>query len=439
MSHLLASPVNLADEFAKDSAKAVNDRSGPIVNPNGDDSKFDPAGASLAGELFAGRYRIGCVLGNGGMGIVYSATHVELSLPVALKVIHPTLASSPEARARFCIEARAAAALRSPHILRVYDAGNLGADGCFMVMERLEGINLDELCRASGPLRVETAVDYVLQACMGLAEAHAIGIVHRDIKPENLFLSHYRCSAPLIKVMDFGIARWQGDEIRSGRLTNRTSSLGSPCYQSPEQMENASDVDERSDIWSLGLVLYELVTGVCPFEAESIQETCWKVLQGPRPSLVTLRPDLDPALDAVIQRCLELDRSKRYASVRQLASALRPLSSAGYGTPPASRVAAARAEKAAKGERSGAARARPGSGSREKHGRSAALLASAAFVLGIGVTTAIQVTDPQLRGVGTAVVHSSNAALRRAHQLVRRFIPAAPARTVVSDARQPSP
>jgi serine/threonine-protein kinase len=330
--------------------------------------------------LFAGRYRIDSILGTGGMGVVYAATHVELRLPVALKVVHPTLAGSREARARFCIEARACAALRSPHTMRVYDAGELDTEECYVVMERLEGTNLDELLRSGGPVAVGVAVDYVLQACSGLAEAHAIGLVHRDIKPENLFLAHYRCSPSLIKIMDFGIARWQGDEFRSGRITNPSSSLGSPCYQSPEQMENACDVDERSDIWSLGLVLFELLTGQCPFEAESIQETCWKVLQGPRPSLRATRPDVDPGLEAVVQRCLELDRSQRFASVKQLAAALRPFCGAPIqlGNRAAPQTTSARE-----------------STHRSRPARSA-VVASVAFALGIGCAAAFHAAAPRL-------------------------------------------
>jgi eukaryotic-like serine/threonine-protein kinase len=365
--------------------------------------------------LFAGRYRIESLLGTGGMGIVYAATHVELRLPVALKVVHPTLANSREARARFCIEARACAALRSPHTVRVYDAGELDTEECYVVMERLEGTNLDELLRGGGPVAVGVAVDYVLQACAGLAEAHAIGLVHRDIKPENLFLAHYRCSPSLIKIMDFGIARWQGDEFRGGRITNPSSSLGSPCYQSPEQMENACDVDERSDIWSLGLVLFELLTGQCPFDAESIQETCWKVLQGPRPSLRAMRPDVEAGLEDVVQRCLELDRSKRFASVKQLAAALRPFAGARIQLGSGSQTTADRETTP-----------------RSRRARSA-LIASVGFALGIGCTAAFHAAAPRLDdierlgslasldGIQSRLRTTSRAALTRAQSVVQSW------------------
>lgn len=368
-------------------------------------------------DLFAGRYRIDSVLATGGMGVVYAATHVDLRLPVALKLIHPSLQSSSEARGRFCVEARAGAALKSPHIVRVYDAGHLGSEECFVVMERLEGTNLDDLVRTRGPLPMELAVDYVLQACAGLAEAHAIGLIHRDIKPENLFLAHYRSTAPIIKIMDFGIARWCGDELQSGRITNGGSNLGSPCYQSPEQMQNAADVDERSDIWSLGLVLYELMTGDCPFESDSIQETCWKVLQGPRPSLTNMIPDVSPELEAVFQRCMALDRNQRFSSVKQLAAALRPFARKA----PSADVKSAVTMKLPRRAVAAATHAsgRPSTRSQQLP----SLWISAAFALGIGVTLAAGSLTPNLVGVGSTVLSTSAAAVGHASSLVRNLMP----------------
>jgi len=368
-------------------------------------------------DLFAGRYRIDSVLATGGMGVVYAATHVDLRLPVALKLIHPSLQSSTEARGRFCVEARAGAALKSPHIVRVYDAGQLGSEECFVVMERLEGTNLDDLMRTRGPLPMELAVDYVLQACAGLAEAHAIGLIHRDIKPENLFLAHYRSTAPIIKVMDFGIARWCGDELQSGRITNAGSNLGSPCYQSPEQMRNAGDVDERSDIWSLGLVLYELMTGDCPFESDSIQETCWKVLQGPRPSLTSRIPDVPVELEAVFQRCLSLDRNQRFSSVRQFAAALRPFVRKGASADVKSAVTMKLPRREI------AALHASGPTSVRSQQQRPSLWISAAFALGIGLTLAAGSLTPNLVGVGSTVLSTSAAAFGHASSLVRNLMP----------------
>jgi serine/threonine-protein kinase len=361
-------------------------------------------GASEA--CFAGRYRIDSVLGSGGMGVVYAATHLELGLPLALKILHPTLTSSPEARARFCIEARACAALSSPHTLRIYDAGLLGSEECYIVMERLEGRDLLQLLRAEGPLPVDVAVNYVLQACSGLAEAHAHGIVHRDIKPENLFLAQQRGGAPLIKIMDFGVARWRRMEARGRRITNPNANVGSPCYQSPEQMQSAASVDERSDIWSLGLVLFELLSGYCPFESESIPETCWKVLQGPRPSLLAARSRIDPALERIVQRCVALAPDERFRSVSHLAAALRPFAKpAGHASGVRPVVVTA-----------------PPAAARARRSRSEQMLWAAMFLLGAGVTSAAHALEARLVEQGGALRAASSALLTQAGWL-RQALP----------------
>jgi serine/threonine-protein kinase len=348
-------------------------------------------GASEA--CFAGRYRIDSVLGSGGMGVVYAATHLELGLPLALKILHPMLTSSPEARARFCIEARACAALSSPHTLRIYDAGLLGSEECYIVMERLEGKDLLQLLRAEGPLPVDVAVNYVLQTCSGLAEAHTQGIVHRDIKPENLFLAQQRGGASLVKIMDFGVARWRRIEARGRRITNPNSNVGSPCYQSPEQMQSAASVDERSDIWSLGLVLFELLTGYCPFESDSIPETCWKVLQGPRPSLLAARARLDPGLERIFQRCLALDPGDRFRSVSHLAAALRPFAKPAAHESGVRPVVVPSAPVSARARRS----------------RSEQLLWAAMFLLGAGVTSAAHALQSRFAEHGGALNFASSA------------------------------
>jgi eukaryotic-like serine/threonine-protein kinase len=348
------------------------------------------------------------------MGVVYAATHLELGVPLALKILHPSLTGSPEARARFCIEARAGAALSSPHTLRIYDAGLLGSEECFIVMERLEGRTLLQLLRAEGPLPVDVAVNYVLQACAGLAEAHALGIVHRDIKPENLFLAQQGGGAPLIKIMDFGVARWRRTEVRGKRITNPHSNVGSPCYQAPEQMQSAASVDERCDIWALGLVLFELVAGYCPFESESIPETCWKVLQGPRPSLSAARLSIDPRLERVFQRCVALDPAQRFRSVSHLAAALRPF------TKPAG---------TASGIRPLVLPVEPLTPQRPRTRPSERLLWAAMFLLGAGVTSAVRTVDTRLAegGGGGALGFAASVASSvqvRAAALFQKYVPA---------------
>lgn len=352
-----------------------------------------------AETCFAGRYRIDSVLGSGGMGVVYAATHLELGVPLALKIIHPALVSSPEARARFSLEARAGAALRSPHNLRIYDAGLLGTEECFIVMERLEGRNLQELVRLRGPLPVDVAVGYLLQACAGLSEAHSIGLVHRDIKPENLFLAEQGGAAPILKIMDFGVARWRRPGGRETRLTNPRSTVGSPCYQAPEQMQNASDVDERADIWALGLVLFELLTGYNPFETDSISETCWRVLQGPRPSLAAARVPLDPGLEKVFQRCIALDRDQRFRSVGHLAAALRP-----FTTPRALVSASPSSEPPMQSQKP----------SERPRRRADGLVLAATFLLGAGIASAWHAGPTSLKAPvaahGRQALHSVRAA-----------------------------
>jgi serine/threonine-protein kinase len=262
------------------------------------------------------------------------------------------------------------------------------------------------LLRAEGPLPVDVAVNYVLQACSGLAEAHAQGIVHRDIKPENLFLAQQRGGAPLIKIMDFGVARWRRMEARGSRLTNPNSNVGSPCYQSPEQMQSAASVDERSDIWSLGLVLFELLTGYCPFESESIPETCWKVLQGPRPSLLAARTRLDPGLERIFQRCLALNPADRFRSVAHLAAALRPFAK------PITHESGVRPLSLPT----------PRAPVRARRSRSEQMLWAAMFLLGAGVTSAMHALEARLSDHGGVLSYASSALPAQADWL-RRALP----------------
>jgi serine/threonine protein kinase len=189
-------------------------------------------------------------------------------------------------------------------------------------MEQLEGIRLDAFIQEHGPLSQDDAVDIVLQVCAGLEEAHAVALVHRDIKPANLFLARRPNGQFVLKILDFGISKRLLDSVRRG-LTDPGKSLGSPSYMSPEQMMNAALVDQRADIWSLGILLFELLTKQCPFVGESLPQVCARVLTAPAPLPSALRPDIDAGLDAVVLRCLEKDPGKRYASVAALAEGIR--------------------------------------------------------------------------------------------------------------------
>lgn len=283
------------------------------------------------GEVIAERYVVGEVLGGGGMGLVYAGTHVLLGTPVAIKLIHPELKDDAEAVGRFVIEARAAAALKGEHIARVFDAGQLPTGEPYLVMEQLAGVSLDQYLHGRGPLPQAEAVAIVLQVCEGLAEAHAAGLVHRDIKPANLFLAERPDGHYSVKVIDFGIAK---QRVRSDTpaLTNPGKSLGSPWYMSPEQMLTPASVDQRADIWSIGVLLFELLTARLPFDGESVPQVCANVLATPplRPS--EIRGDLAPELDAIVLCCLEKEPPRRFPCVNELAQALRPFVSTSAAT-----------------------------------------------------------------------------------------------------------
>jgi hypothetical protein len=281
------------------------------------------------GDILDGKYRVERVLGEGGMGIVVAARHLQLDQRVAIKFVLPHTLGNAEAMERFAREARAAVKLRSEHVARVLDVGTMANGTPYMVMEYLEGSDLGALIVANGSLAAVPAVDFVLQACEAIAEAHANGIVHRDLKPQNLFVTHSVHGKPLVKVLDFGISKHtptdgSGSELS---LTRTSSVMGSPNYMSPEQLRSAKLVDVRTDIWALGVILYESLTGHVPFVAETVTQLTAMVLQdAPRP-IAELRSDLPPGLARVIERCLEKDPTKRFGSVAELAVELEPFGS----------------------------------------------------------------------------------------------------------------
>jgi serine/threonine protein kinase len=275
------------------------------------------------GQIIAERYLVGEVLGGGGMGVVYAGTHVLLGTPVAIKLIHPELKDDGEAVGRFVNEARAAAGLKGEHIARVFDAGQLPTGEPYLVMEQLAGLSLDEYLQGRGPLPQAEAAAIVLQVCEGLAEAHATALVHRDIKPANLFLAERADGHYSVKIIDFGIAK-QRVRADAPALTDPGKSLGSPWYMSPEQMLTPASVDQRADIWSIGVLLFELLTTRLPFDGESVPQVCANVLATPPPLPSQIRADVAPELDAIVHRCLEKEPQRRFASVNDLAHALRP-------------------------------------------------------------------------------------------------------------------
>jgi eukaryotic-like serine/threonine-protein kinase len=284
----------------------------------------DPARTTIPpGTILAGKYRVESVIGSGGMGVVVAATHLELHQRVAVKFLHPNALENEEVAARFVREARAAVKIKSEHVARVIDVGRLEDGAPYMVMEYLEGHDLGEV-KHGELIPIEDAIDYVIQACDAMAEAHAGGIVHRDLKPANLFLTMGADGTPVVKVLDFGISKVSLPDMASLSLTKTSTAMGSPLYMSPEQMRSAKTVDRRTDIWSLGVILFELLTGKMPFMADSLPELCAKILaEEPRP-LRELRPDVPEGLEAVVLRCLEKDATKRYGNVAELTLALAP-------------------------------------------------------------------------------------------------------------------
>jgi serine/threonine-protein kinase len=274
--------------------------------------------------VLAGKYRVERTLGRGGMGFVVAARHVQLGELVALKFLLPEMAREPEIVERFAREARAAARIKSEHVARVSDVGTLDGGAPYMVMEYLDGSDLGQLLPKRGPLPVEEVLDYVTQVCEALAVAHTLGIVHRDLKPSNLMLVERSDGSSCIKVLDFGISKIVegGDEALA--MTKTSVVMGSPMYMSPEQMISARDVDARADIWSLGAILYELLTGVPPFVAESLAGLVIKVSNTKERPLGELRPGVPPELGAVVSRCLSKNREDRFANVGELGEALLP-------------------------------------------------------------------------------------------------------------------
>lgn len=291
------------------------------------------------GQTLAGRYVVERVLGSGGMGTVLAARDTERGQLVALKVMHAEAASDPGSVRRFMREGRAAARLRSEHTARIHEVGRFPSGIPFLVMEYLDGEDLEEI-RERRPLRVDEIVDYVLQATKALSEAHAIGLVHRDLKPQNLFLAKGRDGVSRIKVLDFGLAKelQQTESKDQSQVTTDNMLLGSPQFMSPEQVRAPSEVDARSDIWSLGATLYQLFTGEPPFVSATVFGLLARIMADPAPRVRDRAPDVPEAIERVILRCLEKEPDKRFASADELAQALR----AAMGTPdakPASRVA----------------------------------------------------------------------------------------------------
>jgi serine/threonine-protein kinase len=266
------------------------------------------------GEILVGKYRVERMLGEGGMGWVVVATHLQLEQRVAIKFMHAEHAAErPDAVSRFLREARAAARIQSEYV----------------------GQDLEALLQERRPIPLPMAIDYAMQACEGLAEAHAAGIIHRDLKPANLFLAKRSDGSVRVKLLDFGISKVaSASGAPDVGMTSTQALMGSPLYMSPEQLRSSKNVDRRADIWSMGVILYEMFGGQSPFEAETLPEVCARIMAEPPPTLGSIKPELPPALDGVVMRCLEKEPQRRFPDVASLAQALAP-----FGPPEARAIA----------------------------------------------------------------------------------------------------
>ncbi len=279
------------------------------------------------GDFVAGRYQIDGLAGEGGMAVVYSARHIHLAERYAIKVLRPGFAADKNVVSRFLQEARSAAQLRSDFACRVFDVALLPGGAPYIVMELLSGEDLAAVVRRQSTLPVDQALEFVIQACEALAEAHTLGLIHRDVKPENLFLTVRPDGWRTVKLLDFGISKILDPDSMETSLRKRFDTsdlLGTPHYMSPEQVRNAQDVDARSDLWSLGVVLYELLSGKLPFNGKTTPEVCAAILETDPVPLSELRTDIPPELADTVHWLLAKQPELRLSSAAELAVQLLP-------------------------------------------------------------------------------------------------------------------
>ncbi len=309
----------------------------------------------VARRIIADKYRLDRPLAAGGMGSVWAAWNTHLDVPVAVKFMAPPLAASQELVARFEREARAAAQLRSPHVVQIFEHGIDGGLP-FIVMELLEGEDLGTRMRRAGRLSLVQTADVVAGVCKALRRAHAMGIVHRDLKPANVYLAHIgdEDDDEVVKVLDFGVVKSLGEHVDSG-VTKTGELIGTPSYMSPEQARTTKKVDHRSDLWSLGIIAYRALTASLPFPKEEGLDRLMRICQEPIPPPSSIHPDIGPDVDAFFERALAIEPDARYQTAREMAEAMKALAgvpassrsdsraSIGDGGPPSSSVYTAHA------------------------------------------------------------------------------------------------
>jgi serine/threonine-protein kinase len=269
------------------------------------------------GDLIDGKYRIQRLIGDGGMGSVYEARHEFLGIPVALKFLHTDLAKRPGLAARFLQEARVSATIQSPHVCHVTDVDTASDGSPFLVMELLTGESLQSLLTRQGKLSVDYSIDFALQILAGLEAAHALGVVHRDLKPDNVFITP-SASGPLLKLIDFGIAKLRESNEFKKELTRAGVIMGTPEYMAPEQLYAAHEVDHRADLYSLGVILFEMLSGARPADGDNAEMIIASIVGGTGKKLGVLDPTLPPALVSLVERALNPDRERRFASAYEM-------------------------------------------------------------------------------------------------------------------------
>ena len=275
------------------------------------------------GSLLGGKFRIERLLGAGAMGTVYAIDHELTRHKRALKLLHPAVQNIPDIVRRFLNEASAAGRAGNPHLVETFDAGTLPSGEPYVVMELLEGETLGAVLRRERVLTPSLAAELVAQAAEGMEAAHNAGIIHRDLKPENLFVTA-RDGGPFIKIMDFGVSKFATGTSSTMRGTQAGMVYGSPAYMSPEQLTAQVDVDRRTDVFALGVVLFECLTGALPFDGPTVEVLMVKVLSGDMPPIESLRPGLAPSLMDVVRRSLAPNRDERFPGAGAMAEALLP-------------------------------------------------------------------------------------------------------------------
>jgi serine/threonine protein kinase len=283
-----------------------------------------PATKARIGEVLAEKYRIVRFMGEGGMGAVYEAQHEVVGRRFAVKFLHTDLARRQDILDRFKREARAAGELESENIASVIDFGQTQDGIPYLVMELLQGEDLAHLLAREGKLPVVRAVNLVIQACRGIEAAHAAGIIHRDLKPENLFVCRRGDGSDLVKILDFGIAKLAGTalDVVAASVTNPGATLGTPFYMPPEQARGENAIDHRADIYGLGVILFEALSGQKPHPGDSYNVILYHILTQPAVPLASLRPGLPDGLAELVHLALSPDPNARPASAKELAHAL---------------------------------------------------------------------------------------------------------------------